>query len=63
MEQSPLAGVLVGRQLRIDTPTNWNPCFHVFGALDVRTGEWVSRFLDHWTGKVFIALLKHLVAV
>lgn len=35
----------------------------IFGALDVRTGEWVSYFFDHRTRKEFIAFLGHLLTV
>ena len=55
--------MLVGQQFRIHVPPNWNRCFHIFGVLETRTGEWVYRFFDQGTHKEFIAFLEHLLTV
>ena len=55
--------MLVGQQFRIHVPPNWNRCFHIFGVLEARTGEWVYRFFDQRTHKEFIAFLEHLLTV
>lgn len=55
--------MLVRQQVRIHVPPNWNRCFHIFGALEVGTGEWVYRFFDQRTRKEFIAFLEHLLTV
>jgi len=55
--------MLVGQQFRIHVPPNWNRCFHIFGTLDVRTGEWVHRFCAQRTRQEFIAFLEHLLSV
>lgn len=54
---------LIGQQFRIPVPPNWNRCFHIFGALNARTGEWTSCFFDKRTRKEFIAFLECLLTV
>jgi transposase len=55
--------MLVGQQFRIPVPPSWNRRFHIFGTLDVCTGEWVYRFFAQRTRKEFITFLEHLLTV
>ena len=51
----------VGQQLRIVVPSGWNKCFRVFGALNIRTGEWHYRIFDKACSSQFISFLGDLL--
>jgi hypothetical protein len=42
---------------------SWHRCFHIFGALELHTGQWVYRFFDRRTRKEFIDFLEYLLTV
>ena len=52
----------VGQQIRIPTPGT-NQSRVLFGALDIRTGEWVHRVRKRMFKEDFIAFLEHLLIV
>lgn len=54
---------LIGQQVRIPTPPNWNRYFNVFGALDIFTGQFVYQFRATKKKEDFIAFLEHLLTV
>lgn len=51
----------VGQQAKILTPTNWNRCFSVFGALNPVTGELIFKIFDKKNGAYFIQFLDGLL--
>jgi len=51
----------VGHQSRIVVPSGWNKCFRVFGALNIRTGEWHYRIFDKACSSQFISFLSDLL--
>jgi len=51
----------VGQQLRIVVPSGWNKCFRVFGALNIRTGEWHYGMFDKACSSQFIFFLGDLL--
>jgi transposase len=52
----------VGQQIRIPTPGS-NVTQAIFGALNVRTGQWTYLLRDHMRKEDFIAFLEYLLAV
>jgi putative transposase len=52
----------VGQQVRIPTPGS-NVSRAVFGALNIRTGEWTYLVREHMDKENFIAFLEHLLLV
>jgi transposase len=52
----------VGQQIRIPTPGN-NVTRAVFGALNIRTGQWTYLVRDRVRKEDFIAFLEHLLMV
>lgn len=51
----------VGQQVRVPTPGN-NETRAVFGALDIRSGNWVYMVRERMLKEDFIAFLEHLLA-
>lgn len=51
----------VGQQLRIVVPSGWNKCFRIFGALNVRTGQWHYSIFDKACSSQFISFLSDLL--
>jgi len=51
----------VGQQLRIVVPSGWNKCFRIFGALNIRTGEWHYSIFDKACSSQFISFLADLL--
>jgi transposase len=51
----------VGQQLRIVVPSGWNKCFRIFGALNIRTGEWHYSIFDRACSSQFISFLGGLL--
>ena len=51
----------VGQQLRIVVPSSWNKCFRIFGALNIRTGEWHYSIFDKACSSQFISFLGDLL--
>lgn len=54
---------LIGQQVRIPAPPNWNRYFNVFGALNVHTGQFSYQFRATKKKEDFIAFLEHLLTV
>ncbi len=52
----------VGQQIRIPTPGS-NVTQAIFGALNIRTGQWTYRVQEHMRKEDFIAFLEHLLTV
>lgn len=52
----------VGEQIRIPTPGN-NQSRAIFGALNIRTGQWNSLIREHMRKEDFIAFLEYLLVV
>ena len=52
----------VGQQIRIPTPGS-NVTQAIFGALNIRTGQWTYLLRDHMRKEDFIAFLEHLLSV
>ena len=52
----------VGQQIRIPTPGS-NDTRAIFGALNIRTGQWTSLVRDHMRKEDFVAFLEHLLVV
>ena len=52
----------VGQQVRVPTPGS-NTARAIFGALNIRTGQWTSRVREHLRKEDFIAFLEHLLVV
>lgn len=52
----------VGEQLRIPTPGS-NVSRAIFGALEIRTGQWTYLVREHMCAVDFIAFLEHLLEV
>ena len=51
-----------GQQIRVPTPGS-NVTQAIFGALNVRTGQWTYLLRDHMCKEDFIAFLEHLLTV
>ena len=51
----------VGQQLRIVVPSGWNKCFHVFGALNLHTGQWHYSIFHKARSGEFIIFLRELL--
>ncbi len=51
-----------GQQLRVPTPGS-NTARALFGALNIRTGQWTYRVRDHMRKEDFIAFLEQLLVV
>ena len=54
-------GMKVGQQLRIVVPSGWNKCFHVFGALNLHTGQWHYSIFHKARSGEFIIFLRELL--
>jgi len=54
---------LVGQQIRIPVPPNWNRYFNVFGALNIYTGQFIHQFRSTKKKEDFIAFLEHLLTI
>ncbi len=54
---------LIGQQVRIPTPPNWNRYFNIFGALDIYTGRFIYQFRAKQKKEDFIAFLEHVLTV
>lgn len=52
----------VGQQIRIPTPGS-NDSRALFGALNIRTGQWTYLVREHLRKEDFIAFLEHLLSV
>jgi transposase len=52
----------VGQQIRVPTPGT-NDGRAIFGALNIRTGQWISLVREHLCKEDFIAFLEHLLVV
>ena len=52
----------VGQQVRIPTPGS-NDTRSLFGALEIRTGQWTSLVRETMQNEDFIAFLEHLLTV
>lgn len=52
----------IGQQIRVPTPGN-NVTRMIFGALNIRTGQWTYLLRDHMRKEDFIAFLEHLLSV
>ena len=52
----------VGQQIRIPTPGN-NVTQAIFGAFNIRSGQWTYLLRDHICKEDFIAFLEHLLTV
>jgi transposase len=52
----------IGQQPRVPTPGS-NTARAIFGALNIRTGQWSYRVRDHMRKEDFIAFLEHLLVV
>ncbi len=52
----------VGQQIRVPTPGS-NVVRDVFGALNIRTGQWTYLVREHMYKEDFIVFLEHLLAV
>jgi len=52
----------VGQQLRVPTPGS-NTARALFGALNIRTGQWTYRVRDHMRKEDFMAFLEQLLVV
>jgi transposase len=52
----------VGQQIRVPTPGS-NVTQAIFGALNIRTGQWTYLLRDHMRKEDFIAFLEHLLTV
>ena len=52
----------VGQQIRVPTPGN-NVTRMIFGALNIRTGQWTYLVRDHMRKEDFIAFLEYLLTV
>lgn len=52
----------VGQQIRIPTPGT-NVTRALFGALNIRTGQWTHLIREHMCKEDFIAFLEHLLVV
>jgi len=52
----------VGQQIRVPTPGN-NVTRMIFGALNIRTGQWIYLVRDHMRKEDFIAFLEYLLTV
>ncbi len=52
----------VGQQIRVPTPGS-NIVRDVFGALNIRTGQWTYLVREHMYKEDFIVFLEHLLAV
>jgi transposase len=52
----------IGQQMRVPTPGS-NTARAIFGALNIRTGQWTYRVRDHMRKEDFIAFLEHLLVV
>jgi transposase len=52
----------VGQQIRVPTPGS-NVTQAIFGALNIRTGQWTYLLRDHMRKEDFIAFLEHLLSV
>jgi transposase len=51
-----------GQQIRVPTPGS-NVTQAIFGALNIRTGQWTYLLRDHMRKEDFIAFLEHLLTV
>jgi transposase len=51
----------IGEQVRIITPSGWNRRFSVFGALNAKTGQFVTAFFEKANSESFIAFLEQLL--
>lgn len=52
----------IGQQIRVPTPGS-NVTRSLFGALNIRTGQWTYLVRDHLYKEDFIAFLEHLLTV
>jgi transposase len=52
----------VGQQVRVPTPGT-NDTRALFGALDIRTGQWTHLVRQHMRKEDFVAFLEHLLVV
>jgi transposase len=52
----------IGQQLRVPTPGS-NTARALFGALNIRTGEWIHMVRQRMRKEDFIAFLEHLLVV
>jgi len=52
----------IGQQIRVPTPGN-NVTRMIFGALNIRTGQWIYLVRDHMRKEDFIAFLEYLLTV
>lgn len=51
----------IGEPVRIITPSGWNRSFSVFGALNAKTGQFVTAFFEKANSESFIAFLEPLL--
>ena len=52
----------VGEQIRVPTPGS-NQVRNLFGALNIRTGQWTYLVREHMYKEDFVAFLEHLLSV
>jgi transposase len=52
----------IGQQIRVPTPGS-NVTRMIFGALNVRTGQWTYIVRDHMRKEDFLAFLEHLLTI
>jgi transposase len=52
----------VGQQIRVPTPGS-NQTRNLFGALNIRTGQWTYLVREHMYKEDFVAFLEHLLTV
>jgi transposase len=52
----------IGQQIRVPTPGS-NTARAIFGALNIRTGQWTYRIREHMRKEDFIAFLEQLLLV